>query len=65
MATIQLPDVLSLKAALQNARALPAVHFLREQQIAALEDRLHRYLDQLALEGVPETDLRLAELRSM
>lgn len=65
METVSLPDVATLKTALQNARALPLEHLLREHQIAAMEHKQQLYIDQLVLEAVPETDLRIIELRSM
>ena len=65
MATLSLSDVLTLKTALQNARALPDNYALREHHLAALEHKQQLYIDQLVLEGVAEADQRLVELRAM
>lgn len=65
MASVTLQDALTLKAALQNARALPSGHVLREWQLAELELKQQHYIDQLELENTPESDPALAELRSM
>lgn len=65
MATVSLPDVLALKSALQGVRAQPASNPIRDHQLATLEFKQQTYIDQLVLEGVPESDPVLVALRSL